>query len=114
MALFGDVFYLKERLKEFDPLLSIEFDRKVFKYRITRGKHQVMTLDPGELDSRVLTRLRENDLHRQRVEDYIYKLEQSELEYERRQARELSNKLEDISLENFNRVAGIKQFSMGG
>ena len=112
--LFGDIYNIGERVKEIDPLLSISFDRRIYKYRVTRGRRQVAMLSPGELDERLLKRLRENDLHRQRLEDYIYKLEQSELEHERRQARELSNKLEAISLENFDRIAGIPHFSMRG
>ena len=112
--LFNDLYNIGERVKEIDPLLSISFDRRILKYRVMRGKHQVAMLSPGELDERLLKRLRENDLHRQRLEDYIYKLEQSELEQERRKARELSNKLEDISLENFDRVAGVSHFSMRG
>ena len=113
-TIFGDICNIQGRLKELDPALSLSFNHQKMKYTITRGKHHVMTLNPGELDARVLTRLRENDLHRQRLEDYIYKLEQSELEHERRQARELSNKLEAISLENFDRIAGIPHFSMRG
>lgn len=109
-----DIYNIGARLKEFDPALHIFFDQRDFKYKITRGKHQVMTLLPGQLDERVIKRLRENDLHRQRLEDYIYKLEQSELEHERRQARELSNKLEDISLDKFDRIAGIPHYSLGG
>ena len=109
-----DIYNIGERVKEIDPLLSISFDQRIFKYRVTRGKHQVAMLNPGELDERLLKRLRENDLHRQRLEDYIYKLEQSELEHERRKARELSNQLEAISLENFDRAAGIPHYSLGG
>ena len=111
---FGDVCNLQGRLKELDPALVLSFNHRSMKYTITRGKHQVMTLNPGELDERVIRRLRENDLHRQRLEDYIYKLEQSELEHERRKARELSNKIESISLDNFDRVAGIPHYSLGG
>ena len=111
---FGDVCNLQGRLKELDPALSLSFNHQSMKYTITRGKHHVMTLNPGELDERVIRRLRENDLHRQRLEDYIYKLEQSELEHERRRARELSNRIESLSLENFDRVAGISHYSLGG
>ena len=112
--LFGDLYNIGERVKAIDPLLSISFDRRILKYRVTRGRRQVAMLNPGELDERLLKRLRENDLHRQRLEDYIYRLEQSELEQERRRARELSNQLESISLENFDRVAGIPHYSLGG
>ena len=112
--LFGDLYNIGSRVKEIDPALSITFDRRIFKYRVTRGRHQVAMLNPGELDERLLKRLRENDLHRQRLEDYIYKLEQSELEHERRKARELSNQLEAISLESFDRAAGIPHYSLGG
>ena len=112
--LFGDLYNIGERVKEIDPLLSISFDRSINKYRVTRSRRQIATINPGELDERLLTRLRENDLHRQRLEDYIYKLEQSELAHERAQARELSNRLESITIENFDRIAGITHHHVGG
>ena len=112
--LFGDLYDIGSRVKDIDPALSVFFDRQVMKYRVMRGKYQVMTVALGELDERVLRKLRKNDLHRRRIQEFIYELERSEDEYERRQARELSNKIESISLENFDRIAGIPHFSLGG
>ena len=113
-SLFNDLYFIQERAKEIDPLLEITFDRREFKYKVTREKHQVMTVEPGQLDARVLHTLRKNDLHRRRLQDYIWELEQSELEHERRRARELSNQIEAASLDKFDRVAGISHFNVGG
>ncbi|MDD5487012.1 MAG: hypothetical protein PHW65_05615 [Dehalococcoidales bacterium] len=112
--LFGDLYNIGERVKEIDPLLRISFDRRKFKYSVTRGKHQVMTVDAGELDVRVLRKLREHDLHRRRLQDFIYELEQSEDEFERRKARELSNQIESITLDNYDRIVGIPHYNLGG
>ena len=114
MSLFGDIYFLERRVKEIDPLLEISYDRHKKEYAITRGKHRVMTVPLGQLDARVLHTLRKNDLHRRRLQDYIWELEQSELEHERRRARELSNQIEAASLDKFDRVAGISHFNVGG
>ena len=112
--LWGDLYNMESRIKQFDPALSIAFDETRFKYLVTRGGNQIMTVEADELDERVLLKLRKNDLHRRRLQDFIYELEQSEDEYERRKARELSNHLESVSLENFDRIAGIPHYSVGG
>ena len=112
--LFGDLYGIGKRIKEVDPLLSITFDDRQLKYMVTRGGNHIMSVPVGELDERILLKLRKNDLHRRRLQDFIYELEQSEDEYERRKARELSNHLESVSLDNFDRIAGIPHYSVGG
>lgn len=112
--LFGDLYNIGERVKEIDPLLSISFDQRKSKYIVTRGRHRVMAVDVGELDERILRKLREHDLHRRRLQDFIYELEQSENEFERRRARELSNQIEAITLDNYDRIVGIPHYNLGG
>mgnify|MGYP001104849042 CR=1 FL=1 len=114
MYLPGDLYNIGERIKEIDPLLSITFDNRDMVYRITRKNHHVMTVKAGELDARVIRKLRENDLHRRRLMDYIYELEQSELEWERRKARELSNIIESVTLDKYDRIVGIPHYHVGG
>ncbi len=114
MSLFNDLYFIQERVKEIDPLLEISYDRRKKEYAITRGKHRAMTVPLGQLDARVLQTLRKNDLHRRRLQDFIYELEQSELEHERRQARELSSHIESAALDKFDKVAGISHFNLGG
>lgn len=113
-SLFNDLYNIAERSRAIDPLLTLSFDRQKLKYIVTRGKHQVMTVPVGQLDARVLQKLRENDLHRRRLQDYIDELEHSELEFERKKARELSNRIESASLDKFDRITGISRYSVGG
>ena len=113
-SLFNDLYNIQERVKEIDPLLTLSFDRQKLKYIVTRGTHRVMTVPVGQLDARVLRKLRENDLHRRRLQDYISELENSELEFERKKARELSNHIESASLDHFDHIAGISHYSVGG
>ena len=113
--LFADMYNIGSRVREIDPAISISFNKDGGgKYIVSRGQRYIMSVPVGELDERVLLKLRKNDLHRRRLQDFIYELEQSEDEYERRKARELSNHLEAVSLDNFDRIAGIPHYSMGG
>lgn len=114
--LFGDIYDIQSRAKEIDPALFIEYDRTKRKYHVKRTKrngqaHHIMSVD--RLDARILTALRKNDLQRRRLEDFIRELEHSEDEAERRRARHLSNVIEDVALDQFDRIAGISHFHMG-
>lgn len=112
MAVFNDLYYIEESVKEYDPLLSITYDEKTRKYTLWRNQHNVMSVD--RLDVRVLRTLRKNDLHRRKLEDYIRELEASEDESERCRAREISSRIEDISLDKFDYMMGIRHFNLGG
>lgn len=114
MYIEGDIFDIGSRVKDIDPLLSLSLNKEKERYEIVRGKHFVMSIKPGELDARILTKLRQNDLARRRLQDYIYELEKAEDEREKQLARELSNKIESITLDNYDRVVGIPHFSLGG
>jgi len=109
----GDIYDIGSRVKDIDPALSISFDYKKEKYKVSRDDKHIMYVDVGELDARVLTKLRKNDLARRRLIDFIYELERSEDEEERRRAKELSNKIEEITLDKYDRIAGIPHYACG-
>lgn len=111
--MFGDLCSMKSRVREIDPALSISYTGGG-KYEMKRGPHYVMTLDHSELDSRLLERLRKNDLQRRRLEDIIYDMERSEDEMERRKAKDMSNTIEAMTLDRFDRISGIQHFAVGG
>lgn len=110
----GDLFDIRSRVKDIDPLLTLSLNRDEERYEIHRNGRMVMTIKPGQLDARVLIQLRKNDLTRRRLEDYIRELEQAEDELERKQARALRNKIESMTLDNYDRLVGIPHFALGG
>ena len=113
--LFGDLYNIGCRVKEIDSTLRITFDNSAKLYRIHRGKHQVMTVQPGQLDNRVIMALHEGDLHRySRLEDYIEIMEAREAEVDRKKSRALSNHVESVYMDNFDQLEGIKHFCPGG
>lgn len=110
---FGDFYDIAGRVKEIDPALVVSFDEKQKEYHIKRNQHRIMSVERGQLDPRVLTKLRKGDLQRRRLEDFIYELERSEDEAERSRARELSNTIESMTLEQYDRTVGIPHYSLG-
>jgi len=113
MYIEGDIYGISDRIKDIDPVLSLSFIRDRGEYLISRGNHNVMYVKPGELDGRVLDKLRWGDLTRRRLEDFIYELERSEDEAEKRRARDLRNKVESMTLDNYDKIVGIPHFSCG-
>jgi len=116
MSVFGDIYAIEERIKEIDPALFIEYDRSKRKYHVKRTKrngqgHHIMSVD--RLDARILTALKKGDLQRRNLEEFIRELEHSEDEEERRKARELSNTIESMTIEQFDRIVGIPHYSVG-
>lgn len=109
---FNDMYNIAGRVKEIDPALTISYDRAKREYHVMRNRHRVMTVK--QLDERVLTKLRWGDLQRRSLEAFIRELEHSEDELERRKARELSNTVESLSLDYFDRIVGIPHYSLGG
>lgn len=110
---FGDVFDIASRVREIDPALVLSFDNNAKKHKLHRNGKLVMTINHGELDARVLTQLHENDLHRIRLYDYILKLERSEEAAERRRAKEIRDKIEDVALDKYDRIVGIPHYTCG-
>ena len=113
MHIEGDMFDIAIRVKDIDPALSLSLDYKRGEYELKRNNTHVMFIQPGELDARVLTKLRKNDLTRRRLQDFIFELERSEDEAEQKRARELSSYIESVTLDNFDKVMGIPHFSCG-
>lgn len=109
----GDTMNIAQGIREIDPLLSLSLDYKRGKFEIKRNNTHVMYVDPGELDNRVLVKLRKNDLARRRLMDYILELERSEDEAEKRRANEYRSKIESITLDHYDRIVGIPHFSCG-
>lgn len=114
----GDIYDIASRVKDIDPALSLSFNKEKGKYELRRvmgprGNFFIMYIKPGELDERVLVHLKKNDLRRRNLDDYIRELEQSEDIRERQQARELSNRIEDVTLDRYNKLVGIPQFACG-
>ena len=109
----GDTLNIAGGVKEIDPALSLSLDYRRGEFEIKRENRHVMYVKPGELDNRVLVTLRKNDLTRRRLMDYILELERSEDEAERRKAREYSNKIQSMTLDNYDRIVGIPHFSCG-
>jgi len=107
----GDIFDIGGRVKNIDPTLSLSFDRK--RYQIKRNNTHIMYINHDELDSRVLTKLMKNDLTRRRMEDITLELERSEDEFERRKTKEMQNRIDDITLDNYDRMVGISHHSCG-
>lgn len=108
-----DMFDIASRVKEIDPALSLSYDYKSHKYRLCRNKHLVMTIEPGSLDVRVLNSLREGDLHRGRLMDYILKLEREEEKAEEHRQRTIQNKIEDVAIDKYDRIVGIPHYACG-
>jgi hypothetical protein len=113
---FGDLYHIAGRVKEIDPALFIDYDQQKKKYNVKRTKqngqaHHIMSVD--RLDERILTNLRKYDLQRRGVEDLIRELEHSEDIAERRRAKQIRDTIEDITLDKFNQLIGIPQFSLG-
>lgn len=113
---FGDTFNISGRVKDIDPALFIEYDQANRKYHVKRTKrngqaHHIMSVD--KLDARILTTLRKGDLQRRSLEEFIRELEHSEDEQERQKAKELSNTIESMTLEQFDRIVGIPHYSVG-
>lgn len=100
--LFGDLYNIEGRIKEISSTLSIIFDNKDFVYKVLNNGEQVMTVPAGELDSRLLLKLRKNNLRRQRLQDYIYQIEQAELEKEKREERHFSNEIQSATLDRIS------------
>jgi len=113
MYIEGDMFNIASRVKDIDPALSLSLDKRRGKYQIKRENRHVMFVEPGQLHAGVLTQLRKNDLARRRLQDYIIELERSEDEAEKRKARNLSNQIESITLDNYDKIVGIPHFSCG-
>lgn len=113
MYIEGDMYDIASRVKDIDPALSLSLDNRRGEYELKRNETHVMFIHPGELDARVLTNLRKNDLSRRRLQDFIFELERSEDEAEQRKARELSSYVESVTLENFDSIMGIPHFSCG-
>lgn len=109
----GDLYGMEGRVREIDPALALSYLGEG-KYEMKRGPHYVMTLTHNELDCRLLERLRKNDLQRRRLQDIIYEMERSEDELERRKAKDMTNKIESMTLDQYDRLAGIKHFTLGG
>lgn len=112
MSVFGDIYNIESRVKEYDPALSISYDEKTRKYTVSRGRHNIMEV--GALDARVLARLRKGDLQRRRLEDFIRELEHSEDMAEKARAGELRNIIESATLDQYDQIMGIKHFALGG
>jgi len=112
MSLFNDLYHIEERVREIDPLLAIAYDEKKRKYTVSRNQYKIMVVD--SLDPRILSQLRKNDLRRRKLEDYIRELEHSEDMAEQSRAREMRNTIESIALDQFDRIAGIPHFALGG
>jgi len=109
----GDMFDIASRVREIDPALVLSFDPIKEKYKLHRNEHLVMTINMGELDGRVITQLHENDLQRIRLQDYILQLERSEELADKRRAKELRDKREDVVLDKYDHMVGIPHFSCG-
>lgn len=109
----GDMFDIASRVKDIDPALDLSFDFRKKVYVLTENGRKVMTINPGELDSRILVKIREGDLNRRRLQDFILDLERSEDEVERQRARELRSRVESMTLDNYDRLVGIPHFSCG-
>jgi hypothetical protein len=57
----GDVFNIEKRLKEYDDELSLKWSYHTGNYVVLhKGKH-VMTVPHGELDARVITKMKQID-----------------------------------------------------
>lgn len=110
----GDMFDIASRVKDIDPALDLSFDFRKKVYILTENGRKVMTIKPGELDARILLKIREGDLNRRRLQDFILELERSEDEHERQRARELQSHVESMTLDNYNKLVGIPQFALGG
>lgn len=113
----GDLYDIAVRVREIDPDLSLSLNYQAGVYEITRFSrgmaHHVMNVLPGELHAGVLDHLRKNDLQRRRLYDFILELERSEEAAKRKQARELSNTVESITLDKYNEIAGWHSFACG-
>lgn len=108
---FGDLYHIEERLKNYDPELEVEWDWNKLKYRITRRGFHVMYAQ--ELDQRVIDKLQYWDTARRRVQDILWELQQSEDEYEKKKAKELSDYIESVTLDKFNRIMDIPTYQLG-
>lgn len=113
MYVEGDILDIGSRVRDIDPLLTLSLNRDKGVYEIHRGERFVMSVEHGELDARVLTKLRRNDLTRRRLQDYILELERSEEEWERKKARGLRNHIESVTLDNYDRIVKIPHFTCG-
>jgi two-component SAPR family response regulator len=110
---FGDIYDIASRVKEIDPALSLSFISEKKQYQLKRNNHHVMYIPLGQLDYRVLTTLRKGDLVNRGIDEIIRELERSEEEAERRKAKQLQNIIEDITLDKFNQIMGIKTHRIG-
>lgn len=113
MQVFGDIYAIASRVKEIDPALTLSYVGRG-KYQVKRNNHLIMSVPHKELDSRILEKLRKGDLQRRRLEDIIYEMERSEDEAERRRAKELSNTVESITLDQYDKLLGIRHYALGG
>jgi len=113
MRIEGDMFDIASRVKDIDPALSLSLDRERGQYEIKRNETHVAYVEPKDLHAGVLIKLRKNDLARRRLMDFIYELEKSEDDAEKRKLNNLRNKLESITLDNYDNIVGIPHFSCG-
>lgn len=56
--LFGDIYDIERRLKQFDRDFDISYNEQTHKYTITHKKHYFMTVNVGELDDRVMKHIK--------------------------------------------------------
>lgn len=110
----GDIFDIATRIKNIDPELELNLNRDTDQYTVTRRGRHIMSIELGELDARVLTKLRKNDLTRRRLMDFILELERSEEDAEKQKAKELRNFIEAATLDQYDRIVGIPTFALGG
>lgn len=114
----GDIYDIGSRVKEIDPAFSIIWDARKKEYEVLEkgkdGKDKHFSyVKPGELDVRVLNHIKKCRWEQRKIEEFLWKLEHSEDERERQMAKKLSNQVEDITLDKFNKLVGIPQFRCG-
>jgi hypothetical protein len=97
---FGDNYFIQERVREIDPALFIEMTRNG-RYKVRRhGTHKdwtIMTVD--RLTPQIITDLRRMDSWNHGIEDYIRALDLRDYEEQQKREREIEEMAHEASKE---------------
>ena len=102
----GDVYDIASRVQELNPALSLHLDYVKGRYVVAMDGRFVMSVQPGELDARVLERLRWGDGARRRFQDFMLELEGAEDRAEETNRRDMARQYGAIAADNYRRIAG--------